>query len=497
MWEINARSSATASASPWCAVTPTARQLVRSLRRTLIGAAATVAGALSCLAVRPAIADAQRAYLETIIQRQVLPNGLEVVVIENHGVPLVTLEVTVRNGAFTQSPEFAGLAHLYEHMFFKANATYPEPDRFIDEMSRLGAVFNASTREEQVNYYLTLSSDSLEAGLRLLVSGFLSPSFRADELEREREVVIGEYDRNESSPFFRFEQETGKRLWGTAWSRKNVIGDRSVILSTTPDKMRRIRERYYVPNNAVLIIAGDVKPADAFALAARVFGPWPRGDDPFVREPVPPVPPLAAPQAVVVEESVNAVTVLLQWHGPSVRTDEAATFAADVYSDVLNNPQSRFQQRLVDSGLWQGVGVNYYTLNNVGPISVSGQTTPERLRDALRALMSELRATITPGYFTADELSATKANRAVTTEFGMERSSEFAHTIGFWWSVSGLAYYMKYVDEMARQTAADLQRYARTYIVGKPMVIGVLMSPDDRRRSNITERELLLIGGAR
>src|SRR5581483_2295878 len=162
------------------------------------------------LALVTVTANGQRAQLEKIIQRQVLANGLEVIVIENHGVPLVTVEVTVRNGAFTQSPEYAGLAHLYEHMFFKANATYPEPDQYVDEMSRLGAVFNASTREEQVNYYLTLSADSLEAGLRLLATGFLAPIFREDELERERQVVIGEYDRNESSPFFRLEQETGR-----------------------------------------------------------------------------------------------------------------------------------------------------------------------------------------------------------------------------------------------------------------------------------------------
>jgi len=440
---------------------------------------------------------AQRAQLEKVVQRRTLANGLEVIVIENHGVPLVTAEVTVRNGAFTQSPEYAGLAHMYEHMFFKSNAKYPDTDQYIDEMSRLGAVFNASTREEQVNYYLTISSDSLEAGLNLLVTGFLSPKFRADELERERQVVIGEYDRNESSPFFRLEQETGKRLYSTQWSRKNVIGDRQVILGTTPDKMRTIQNLYYVPNNSVLIIAGDVNPATAFALAERIFSPWKRGEDPFIRLPIPPIPPLTVSQAVIVEADVNAVTVLVQWHGPSVRRDEASTFVADVYSDVLNNPQSRFQKRLVDSGLWQGVSVNYYTLDNVGPISVGGQTTPERLREAVRAMLDELRASVEPGYMSADELAATKANRAVTTQFGMERSSEFAHTIGFWWSVSGLDYYLKYIDEMASRTAIDLQRYARTYIVNKPFVLGVLISPGDRRRINLTERELLLMGVAR
>jgi zinc protease len=409
-------------------------------------------------------------------------------------VPLATVEITVRNGSFTQSPEYAGLAHLYEHMFFKANNDYPNPDQFIDRASELGAVFNASTREEQVNYFLTLPSDSLEGGLRFLASALLGPKFRADELERERQVVIGEYDRNESQPGFRLEQAMERKLWGDQWSRKNVIGDRQVILSTTPDKMRAIRDLYYIPNNSLLIISGDVNPGRSFAMAEQIFSLWRRGDDPFVKMPIPPIAPLRKNDGLVVDESVNAVTVLVQWHGPSVRKDEAATFVADVYSDVLNNQQSRFQKKLVDSGLWQGVLVNYYTLNNVGPITVSGQTTPEKLRPAMAALFAELGESVKPGYFTADELEATKANRSVTTAFGMERSSEFSHTIGFWWSVSGLEYYMKYNDEMAKRTAADLREYANKYIIGKPHIVGVMMTGEDRKRIRLTEEELAKMG---
>ncbi len=454
----------------------------------------SIASALVLLAFAAVPLLGQRALLEKLIQRRVLPNGLEVIVLENHGVPLATVEVTVRNGSFTQSPAYAGLAHMYEHMFFKANDQYPMPDQYIDKASELGAVFNASTREEQVNYYLTVPSDSLDGAMRYLVAALLGPKFRQDELERERQVVIGEYDRNESQPFFRLEEAMGHRLWGDQWSRKNVIGDRQVIATVTPAKMRAIRELYYVPNNSVLIISGDVNPESAFAAAARIYGGWPRGDDPFVKAPVPPIPSLQHNDAVIVEESVNAVTVLIQWQGPSVRKDEDATFVADVFSDVLNNPQSRFQRKLVDSGLWQGVLVNYYTLNNVGPITVSGQTTPERLRDALKALFAELRAVAGPGYFSQEELDATKANRSVTTAFGLERSSESSHTIGFWWSVSGLEYYMKYNDEMARRTANDLRVYATKYIIDKPHLIGVMLPQDDRRRIGLNEKELVAVG---
>ena len=197
---------------------------------------------------------------------------------------------------------------------------------------------------------------------------------------------------------------------------------------------------------------------------------------------------------VIVEEDVNAVSVVIQWHGPSVRKDEAATFVADVYSDVLNNQQSRFQKKLVDSGLWQGVAVNYYTLNNVGPISVSGQTSADKLRPAMAALYKELEASTKPGYFTQEELEATKASRAVSSAFGREKASDFSHTIGFWWAASGLEYYMKYVDEMAKRTPADLRSYATKYIIGKPHIVGVMMTPADRAKLKLTPDELARLG---
>ena len=442
----------------------------------------------------PSIVSAQRAELEKIIKRKVLANGLEVIVVENHGVPLATIEVDVKNGSFTQSPEFAGLAHMYEHMFFRANSKFPNPESFVGRAGDLGAVFNGTTAEERVNYFLTVSADSMDAGVRFLASALLSPLFRQDELERERQVVIGEYDRNESSPFFQLNREMDKLLYPGNFSRKNVIGDRQVILTTTPEKMRTIQRKYYVPNNSVLIVAGDVNPDQVFASAERELGKWERGPDPFVTDPIPPIPALTKDQGVVVEAGVGAVTVFLQWQGPSVGKDPKSTYAADVFSDVLNDPASNFQQRLVDSGLWQSMGVNYYTLNNVGPITISGQTSPENLRRALKALEAEIAKFDDPGYFDVSELEAVKAHRAVTSAFDRERSSGFAHTLGFWWTVADLEYYMGYVDNMAKQTIADLQAYATKYILNKPRITGVLIDPASRQQLGLTTQELATRG---
>jgi zinc protease len=444
--------------------------------------------AVACLL--PAALLAQRTELDKIIQRRVLSNGLEVIVVENHGVPLATVEINVRNGSFTQTPEYAGLAHMYEHMFFRANAEYPESDMYLDRASQLGAVFNGTTQEETVSYYLTVPADSVRGAIQWLTPALKAPLFLESELSVERQVVIGEYDRNESSPFFQLQRQLDMKLYPGNYSRKNVIGDRQVVATTTPDKMRYIQHKYYIPNNSVLIVAGDVKPDSIFAIAEKQLGSWARGPDPFAADPIPDIPPLTKSDAVVVEADVNAVTVLLQWQGPSVGKDPKSTYAADVFSDLLNDPRSRFQQRLVDTGLWQGVTVNYYTLNHTGPITISGQTSPEKLRPALAALDSAIKQIDSPGYFNADELKAAQAHRAVTSAFGREQASAFAHTLGFWWSVASLEYYMGYVDNMAHQTTTDLRAYADKYIIGKPRITGVLISSAGREQIHLTADEL-------
>lgn len=447
--------------------------------------------ALLALSALPAVLGAQRAELEKRIQRRTLPNGLEVIVVENRGVPLVTAEVNVRNGSFVQTAATTGLAHLYEHMFFGANGSYPRSGDFLARLSELGADYNGSTSEERVNYYLTLPSDSLEGGLRTLASALRNPAFRADELEREREVVIGEYDRNESDPVYFLTTGMGKALWTSAWDRKNPLGERGVILQTTPTQMRDIQRKYYVPNNTALILTGDIAPERAFALAQEVFGDWKRGEDPFATDPVPAVPPLARDTALIVEQPIGGVALLmLQWQGPSARGDVAATYAADVFSDVLNQPDSRFQRRLVDSGLFRGVRVNYYTLNQVGPITVSGQVSPGKVKQALAALEAELARVAEPGYFTQEELDAVKRQRVVGTMMGLERASGFAHQLGFWWSVTGLDYFLGYVDAMAKQTPDDLRNYARKYIIGKPRVAGLLLAPEARRATGLSVADL-------
>ncbi|MEJ7678946.1 MAG: insulinase family protein [Segetibacter sp.] len=107
-----------------------------------------------------------------------LDNGLEIVVIENPKVPLATIEIAVKNGAYTEGPEYSGLSHLFEHMFFKANKDYPNQEKFLKRTQELGAIWNGTTGFERVNYFFTIHKDSLLAGLNFMNAAIRFPIYR-------------------------------------------------------------------------------------------------------------------------------------------------------------------------------------------------------------------------------------------------------------------------------------------------------------------------------
>ena len=439
-----------------------------------------------------ALAHPLAANAQTIpVRDTTLSNGLHVIVVENHAVPLVTVELDVKNGAYTQTPEFEGLAHLYEHMFFKANKTIPSQEKYLQRTRQLGAQWNGTTSEERVNYFITLGVDSVRAGMQFMEDAVRYPLFLQEELVRERPVVTGEFDRNEANPYFQLNRAMDTLLWTTAYySHKNTIGDRQIILTTTPEKMREIQHRYYVPNNSALILAGDVTPANGFRMATEVFGDWPRGEDPFAT-PIPDPPPLTKTKAVVVEQPVEAATLVLKFDGPSVTRDPASTYAADVLSSILNKRTSALSKRLLDSGLAYYANLSYYTLAHTGPISLFLQVDPAKALDAKRALLEEVTKMGDSTYVTQQELADAQTELGIQALYEREQTSEWAHTIGFWWSVAGLDYYRNYVPNMQRISRSDLAQYARTYLVGKPYVVGLMMNPDAFKKTRIGADALL------
>src|SRR5215470_18030086 len=183
------------------------------------------------LLITLAMAVAGRSTQPSQILQHSCKNGLTVLVVESHAVPLVTLEIAAKNGSMTEPPDYNGLSHLYEHMFFKANAAIPSQEAYLARARELGMVWNGTTNTERVNYYFTTTSDHFADSMTFMHDAITTPLFDPKELDRERVVVTGELDRNESDPSYYFWHETEKRLFSKYPSRKDPLGSRKTVLA--------------------------------------------------------------------------------------------------------------------------------------------------------------------------------------------------------------------------------------------------------------------------
>ena len=426
------------------------------------------------------------------INSRILANGLEVIVLEDHSVPIVTIELAVRNGSFTEPPELNGLSHLYEHMFFKANRAVANAEEYLQRIGQLGIAYNGETREEVVEYYFTTTSPNVRAAMNFMRDATRYPLFDEREFERERQVVIGEIDRNESEPGYYLNKEMNERLYYKFPSRKQPLGNRQTVSSATTAMMKLIQGRYYVPNNSALVVTGDVQTADIYKMAQEFFGDWARREkDPFVEFPMVEHPPLAKSEANVIKQPVTNVLIEIGWQGPSIGKDDAATYAADVFSFIMQQPDSRFQRNLVDTGLANGIGIGYYTQRNVGPINIVFQTTPEKAQAALKAVYNEVAHFNDKDYYTDEQLESAKALLEADDLYSREKFDEYAKTLGFWWSSTGIDYFRGYLGNLRRTSRADISRYLTTYIQGKPHVALALISEQAQQQAKLTEPDLI------
>lgn len=420
---------------------------------------------------------------------QKLNNGLEVVVIENSKVPLATIEIAVKNGAYTEGPEYSGLSHLFEHMFFKANKDYPTQEKLLKRTQELGAIWNGTTGEERVNYYFTFNKDSLTQGLKFINAAIRFPIYRTEDMQKERPVVDGEFQRAESDPGFQVYYESGKRLWGENFTRKNPIGDHNIINTATPEKMMIIKNKYYFPNNSVLVIAGDVHHEEAFAMANSIFGDWANsGFDPIKKYPIPEFAPLTSTQYFVKESTIAKTPyVMYWWQGPDTRRDSAGTVAADVFSTILGMNSSKWQQALVDKGLATYAGVNYQTAKYVGPISIFVVPNPNKLKECHQEIIRQISMWNQNDYFNDEQLNDAKQILRRNQIRKDEKPSDLPHQFTYYWTSASPEYYTDYVDNIMKISKGDIQKYVNDYVTGKHYVAGMIINSEMNKAANTSQ----------
>src|SRR5438094_6627466 len=244
-----------------------------------------------------------------------LPNGFQVILHEDHSVPVVAVNTWFHVGSSDEQTGRTGFAHLFEHIMFMGSEHVPtgEFDRLLEAA---GADNNGSTTQERTNYYESGPSNALALMLWLDSDrlGFLLPEITADKVDLQRGVVQNERRQSyENRPYGLAQENILERLFPPNhpyhWP---VIGSMKDLEAAQPDDVRRFFQTYYTPNNSTIAIAGATSPRDARALVQRYFGDIPRGPA-VTRTPVPPL-HLTTDVAAVLEDRVQLPRVYDAWH---------------------------------------------------------------------------------------------------------------------------------------------------------------------------------------
>jgi zinc protease len=263
--------------------------------------------------------------------------------------------------------------------------------------------------------------------------------------------------------------------------------------------MRTIQKRYYVPNNSVLIITGDVHADEVFKCVDELYAGWAKAPDPFVKFPLVTHPPIPRSEAVVVTQPVQTFTAIAEWLGPSTIGPSApATYASDLLTSLVSDPGSKFQKALVDSGACVGANLAWRTERDQAPVMLIVEAQEANADTCLSAAFAELKKIEAPDYFSDDELK----NAAHTVDIGMaterERTDGYAHQLSYFWANATLDYYKTYVDGLRSVTRADIAKFLDTYVLGKRFVLGALESQTLAQTNDKAHLEKIAgIGGAK
>jgi zinc protease len=420
------------------------------------------------------------------IIKTTLSNGMKVLLKEIHTAPLVSSWVWYRVGSRDEVNGCTGISHWVEHMQFKGTPQFPAS--ILDKaISREGGMWNAMTYLDWTTYFETMPADKIDLGLRLEADRMVNSAFDEKEVDSERTVIISEREGNENEPQFRL----GEAVQGAAFRvhayHHEVIGDMADLHSMTRDDLYGHYRTYYVPNNAVMAVAGDFEPGQMLERIQELYEPIPAGPEParLAR----PEPEQKGELRLSVEGPGETTYVQVCYRFPNASNPDFFPLAVldsllagpsnlNMFGGGISNKTSRLYRALVDNEL--AVSLSGGSQATIDPflynisITIHPQRKPE---EALAALDDEIKR-IQDQLVDEDEIArAIKQARAIFA-YGSENITNQAFWMGYAEMFADYNWFLTYLDTLATVTPADVQRVAQQYLLPRSRLIGTYIPSD-------------------
>jgi zinc protease len=408
-----------------------------------------------------------------------LDNGMQVVVIPDHRAPIVTNMVWYKVGSADEPPGKSGIAHFFEHLMFKATSTHAAV-AFDAAVSAIGGNDNAFTSYDYTCFHETVPPQALGEMMAFEADRMRNLVLDDQTVATERDVILEERrSRIDNDPEAVLDEEVDATLWQNQPYRIPVIGWMQEMQQLNRADARAFYDRYYRPNNAILVVAGDVEPDAVKALAQNTFGKLARGPDlpPRLR----PVEPEQNTKRTVTlsDERVGVPSFSTQWVVPSYRTARPGEAEAlDLLAEILGggNRSRLYQELVVKKGIAAGAGANYQgNMLDATNFAVYGAPRGAATLGEVEAAVDAEVARIARDGVTDSELEKAKDRFVRSMIFARDRQQTMANVYGSTLAIGGaVADVEQWPDRIRGVTAADVKAAAR-YLAFDRSTTGYLM----------------------
>ncbi len=439
-------------------------------------ALALVAAPLAAQAPASAAGAGAAAALRVPYVIDTLANGLTLIVHEDHSAPIVTVNTWYHVGSGDEKAGRTGFAHLFEHLMFMGSehAPYPEFDRRLEAA---GANNNGSTTEDRTNYYESGPANALPLMLWLEADrmGWMLPTMDSAKVDLQRDVVKNERRQRVDNQPYGLANET---IIGMLYPKVHpyswpVIGSMTDLSAASVEDVKDFFRRYYAPNNAAIVVAGDVKAAEVKALVEKYFGAIPRGPEIERNDPAPFT--LARDTAAVLEDRVQLPR--LYYAFPTIKSwtpdDAALSMLAYVLTGAKN---SRLTQKLVyDQQTASGVSSFQDGKRLGGDFWVIATARPGKALPELQRVIDAELARLAAEGPTERELEQAKNSFEAGFLNSLERVGGKADQLnGYYYQTGEPDSFQRDLDRYRAVTPADVQRVARQYLSGPRVILSIV-----------------------
>jgi zinc protease len=416
-----------------------------------------------------------------------LSNGLPVLLKESHVAPVASFWIFYRVGSRNELPGTTGISHWVEHMLFKGTERFPRGE-FDKAVARAGGMANGMTTQDCTTYFETLPTERIDLALEFEADRMVNTEIDADEVEAERSVIISEREGSENSYFYLLSEEVQAAAFRVHSYHNPVIGWKTDLLQITRDDLQRHYERYYAPNNAVIVMVGDFDTQEMTAKLEAHFGNLPVGPQ------IPPVrlhePEQIAERRVILRGSDHTAYYLHSF--PGVAANHPDFFAMTVLDAILggakgmglfggggNNRSNRLYRALVDTELAVGVGSAFRPSIDPDLFSFYATLAPGVTHEQIEDVVWQEIKKIQQHGVQPSELE--KAIKQTKAQFAY--SSESVTHQGFWLGfsqmVASLSWLDQWLEQLSAVTVEDVQRVATTYFTPNRQTVGWYIPDED------------------